>query len=176
MFRDEAAKRIELETRPGSENEKAFRPRQTENEGKFNVPEKTVHGAGLILLFDGEVDLAEAKSGRARTNRYPDFGLQTSLPPSRCVTSGMWEFVARYSGVTVPEFHGVLRHLLALQWRPKAAAFKERRHYYELEIGLANCSGRILNFPEIVDLALPTEGDFHSLVFVSIRKTYPMHA
>ena len=32
------------------------------------------------------------------------------------------------------------------------------------------------NFPEIVDLALPAEGVFHNLVFVSIRKTYPMQA
>lgn len=33
-----------------------------------------------------------------------------------------------------------------------------------------------MNFPEIVDLALPAEGVFHNLVFVSIRKTYPMQA
>lgn len=33
-----------------------------------------------------------------------------------------------------------------------------------------------LTFPEIVDLALPAEGVFHNLVFVSIRKTYPMQA
>ncbi|MGA2867410.1 MAG: UbiD family decarboxylase [Verrucomicrobiota bacterium] len=33
-----------------------------------------------------------------------------------------------------------------------------------------------LNFPEIVDLALPAEGVFHNLVFVSIRKRYPMQA
>ena len=33
-----------------------------------------------------------------------------------------------------------------------------------------------MNFPELVDIALPTEGVFHSLVFVSIRKTYPMQA
>ncbi len=33
-----------------------------------------------------------------------------------------------------------------------------------------------MNFPEIVDLALPDEGVFHNLVFVSIRKTYPMQA
>ena len=31
-----------------------------------------------------------------------------------------------------------------------------------------------MNFPEIVDIALPTEGVFHNLVFVSIRKTHPM--
>ena len=30
-----------------------------------------------------------------------------------------------------------------------------------------------MNFPEIVDMALPAEGVFHNLVFVSIRKQYP---
>ena len=30
-----------------------------------------------------------------------------------------------------------------------------------------------MNFPEIVDMALPPEGVFHNLVFVSIRKQYP---
>lgn len=33
-----------------------------------------------------------------------------------------------------------------------------------------------MNFPEIVDIALPAEGTFHNLVAVSIRKTYPMQA
>jgi 4-hydroxy-3-polyprenylbenzoate decarboxylase len=33
-----------------------------------------------------------------------------------------------------------------------------------------------MNFPEIVDISLPAEGVFHNLVFVSIRKTYPMQA
>src|SRR5690242_7135792 len=33
-----------------------------------------------------------------------------------------------------------------------------------------------MNFPEIVDIALPAEGVFYNLVFVSIRKTYPMQA
>lgn len=33
-----------------------------------------------------------------------------------------------------------------------------------------------MNFPEIVDLALPAEGVVHNLVFVSIRKTYPLQA
>ncbi len=31
-------------------------------------------------------------------------------------------------------------------------------------------------FPELVDIALPAEGVFHNLVFVSIRKSYPMQA
>ncbi len=33
-----------------------------------------------------------------------------------------------------------------------------------------------MNFPELVDMALPAEGVFHNLVFVSIKKTFPYHA
>lgn len=33
-----------------------------------------------------------------------------------------------------------------------------------------------MNFPEIIDLALPPEGVFHNLVFVSIKKSYPYQA
>ncbi len=33
-----------------------------------------------------------------------------------------------------------------------------------------------MNFPELVDMALPPEGVFHNLVFVSIRKQYPYQA
>ena len=33
-----------------------------------------------------------------------------------------------------------------------------------------------MNFPEIVDIALPAEGVLHNLVFVIIMKTYPMQA
>src|SRR6185369_16658176 len=33
-----------------------------------------------------------------------------------------------------------------------------------------------MNFPEIMDIALPAEGVFHNLVFVSIKKSYPMQA
>jgi 4-hydroxy-3-polyprenylbenzoate decarboxylase len=33
-----------------------------------------------------------------------------------------------------------------------------------------------MNFPEIVDMALPAEGVFHNLVVVSIKKQFPYHA
>src|SRR5271169_7049087 len=33
-----------------------------------------------------------------------------------------------------------------------------------------------MNFPEIADMALPAEGVFHNLVFVSIKKQYPYQA
>ncbi len=47
---------------------------------------------------------------------------------------------------------------------------------------LGHASARIflpifkMNFPEIVDMALPAEGVFHNLVFVSIKKQYPYQA
>jgi 4-hydroxy-3-polyprenylbenzoate decarboxylase len=33
-----------------------------------------------------------------------------------------------------------------------------------------------LQYPEIVDVAMPAEGIFHNLMIVSIRKSYPGHA
>jgi len=33
-----------------------------------------------------------------------------------------------------------------------------------------------MNFPEIVDMALPAEGVFHNLVIVAIKKQFPYHA
>jgi len=39
--------------------------------------------------------------------------------------SGLWEFVARYSGATVPESHGVPRHLAATK-----LYFKEQTSSY----------------------------------------------
>jgi hypothetical protein len=38
----------------------------------------------------------------------------------------LWEFVARYSGATVPGFHGVPRHLIAIQGEQRVRHFKER--------------------------------------------------
>jgi len=55
----------------------------------FNISQrKQIAGAGLILLFDGEVGPHNAEPRRAQPNRYPDFGLLTSLPPSRHLASG----------------------------------------------------------------------------------------
>ena len=66
--------------------------------------------AGLILLLT-------EKSAAARHLPFNDHdernqtdiltsGL-TLLPPSRPSGQWLWEFVARYSGATVPDFHGV---------------------------------------------------------------------
>ncbi len=88
--------------------------------------------AGLILLLtekfgiDGRVSAAltgrrsaaslPSKPRRAQPNRYPDLGLCILAPafPAAEAASGPGEFVARYSGATVPDFHGVPGHLAAM--------------------------------------------------------------
>src|SRR4051794_37903369 len=50
---------------------------------------------------------------RAQPNRYPDFG--PDLAPAFPIDDQWhWEFVACYSGVTVPDSHRVPRHLTAI--------------------------------------------------------------
>jgi hypothetical protein len=57
-------------------NKKAFNSGKTGNEGILRIPMKTVHQAGLILLFAEK--LTEVPFGRdeRKSNRYPDFGLK----------------------------------------------------------------------------------------------------
>jgi hypothetical protein len=63
-------------------------------------------------------------------------------------------------------------------WR--VAKYRRRVARASLDIGGASVKLFLpifkMNFPEIVDSALPAEGVFQNLVFVSIRKTYPMQA
>ena len=79
---------------------------KTENKGIQRTPSKTARETGLILLFDGEAGPVTGPR-RAQPNRYPDSEPRTALPPSRSDDQWPWEFVARYSGATVPGFHGV---------------------------------------------------------------------
>ena len=51
----------------------------------------------------------------------------TSLPPSRSVTSGLWEFVVRYSGATVPDFHGVPCRLAVFMMDTRPSVSKNAR-------------------------------------------------
>jgi hypothetical protein len=63
--------------------------------------------AGLILLFDGEVGPARRDLDEHNQTDILTSGL-TSLPPSRTWwVQWLWEFVARYSGATVPDSHRV---------------------------------------------------------------------
>ena len=83
---------------------------------------------------------------------------------------------------TLPEPYPVL-HITAITHRTKAiypATVVGLPPMEDFYIGAASVKLFLpmfkMNFPEIVDIALPAEGVFHNLVFVSIRKTYPMQA
>jgi hypothetical protein len=101
-------RRVEFET-SGGEKGKCLHPCKSENEGISDSCVAVAAQAGLILLFGGEVDRdpkASRRSRRAQPGRYPDFGLE---PRSRLpgTYQWLWESVTRYSGATVPDFHGV---------------------------------------------------------------------
>jgi 4-hydroxy-3-polyprenylbenzoate decarboxylase len=83
---------------------------------------------------------------------------------------------------TLPELYPVL-HITAITHRKEAiypATIVGVPPMEDFYIGSASVRLFLpilkMNFPEIVDLALPAEGVFHNLVFVSIRKSYPMQA
>jgi 4-hydroxy-3-polyprenylbenzoate decarboxylase len=83
---------------------------------------------------------------------------------------------------TLPEPYPVF-HLTAVTHRRKAvypATIVGKPPMEDFYMGLASVKLFLpvfkMNFPELVDIALPAEGVFHNLVFVSIRKTYPMQA
>ena len=73
--------------------------------------------AGLILLFDGEVGLNVGQAShlsriKSHDEHRPTDILTSGLEPRSRLPGLMrdqwpWEFVARYSGATVPDSHGV---------------------------------------------------------------------
>jgi hypothetical protein len=101
--------RSEDEDDDEDEKQNTFIPGKTENEGILRILSKTVRQAGLILLFDGEVDrlvegywlrvegsallrfqlstlnfqLSTVSTRRVQPNRYPDSGLKPfpAFPP-----------------------------------------------------------------------------------------------
>jgi len=83
---------------------------------------------------------------------------------------------------SLPDFYPVF-HLMAITHRRDAiypATIVGMPPMEDFYLGTASVKLFLpifqMNFPEIVDIALPAEGVFHNLVFVSIRKTYPMQA
>ena len=109
---------------PAKRRTKAF------NESKRAFARRT----GPILLFDGEV---------GPNNRRPACSLESHDEHNQTdiLTSGMkprsrlpgllrnqwlWEFVARYSGATVPDSHGVPERLAVIQMDKRSIGFKEQ--------------------------------------------------
>jgi hypothetical protein len=87
---------------------------QTRNGGKFDEPPKKQFGrTGLILLFAEKLP-ALLKAGR--DEHFLAGILTPGIKPCSGLPafsrSGLLELVARHSGATVPEFHGV-------PWSPK---------------------------------------------------------
>jgi 4-hydroxy-3-polyprenylbenzoate decarboxylase len=83
---------------------------------------------------------------------------------------------------SLPDFYPVL-HITAITHRREAvypATIVGIPPMEDFYIGTASLKLFLpifkMNFPELVDIALPAEGVFHNLVFASIRKTYPMQA
>jgi 4-hydroxy-3-polyprenylbenzoate decarboxylase len=83
---------------------------------------------------------------------------------------------------TLPDLYPAF-HLTAITHRREAvypATIVGRPPMEDFYIGTASVRLFLpvlkMNFPELVDLALPAEGVFHNLVFVSIKKSYPMQA
>jgi len=83
---------------------------------------------------------------------------------------------------TLPEPYPVF-HLTALTHRKDAiypATIVGRPPMEDFYLGSASVKLFLpvlkMNFPELVDMALPSEGVFHNLVFVSIKKSYPLQA
>jgi hypothetical protein len=85
---------------------------------------------------------------RAQPNRYPDLGLETSLPPSRparVFRAWQWprEFVARYSGATVLDSHEVPGRPAVVKMDTRSIAVKEHPPYNSArESPQAKCSRR----------------------------------
>ena len=104
----------------------------------------------------------------------------TLTRPNRCATEGPFGDHTGY--YTLPEPYPVF-HITAITHRKDAvypATIVGIPPMEDFYIGSASVKLFLpifkMNFPEIVDIALPAEGVFHNLVFVSIKKTYPMQA
>jgi hypothetical protein len=89
-----------------SADKKPSSPDKTENEGIQQIPFRT-HGKGWPHpSLDGEVGPAKGDHDeRSQTDILTlGFGLAPAFPAS---DQWLWEFVAHYSGATVPDLHGV---------------------------------------------------------------------
>jgi len=88
---------------------KNLHPDKSENEGIQRILFRTRGTGWPHPSLDGEVGSFRSHDEHNQTDILTS-GL-TSLPPSRRRSSerhsGLWEFVARYSGATVPDSHGV---------------------------------------------------------------------
>ncbi len=137
------------------------------------------------ILFAGflrrkSVELVRCKSVDLEVPADVDFVLEGYVQPGEMRPEGPFgDHTGFYTAVEdYPVFHlTAITHRRDAVYPTTIVGIPPMEDYY-----LGNASVRIflpvfkMNFPEIVDMALPPEGVFHNLVFVSIRKQYPYQA
>ena len=137
------------------------------------------------ILFAGFVRKKSVKLVKCLTNDLEvpadvDFVLEGFVQPGEMRPEGPFgDHTGHYTAVEdYPVFHlTAITHRNAAIYPATIVGVPPMEDFY-----LGSASVRIflpvfkMNFPEIVDMALPAEGVFHNLVFVSIRKQYPYQA
>jgi 4-hydroxy-3-polyprenylbenzoate decarboxylase len=133
------------------------------------------------FLRKKSVELVKCRSNDLEVPAQSDFVIEGYIDPKEPLRDE-GPFGDHTGFYTMPEPYPVF-HITALTHRKDAVypativGMPPMEDYY-----LGSAAVRLflpvfkMNFPEIVDIALPAEGVFHNLVFVSIRKTYPMQA
>ena len=137
------------------------------------------------ILFAGfirkkSVELCKCETIPLEVPADVDFVLEGYVQPGETRSEGPF---GDHTGFYTPREEYPVFHLTAITHR-KAAVYPctivgipPMEDFY-----MGSASVRIflpvfrMNFPEIADIALPAEGVFHNLVFVSIRKQYPWQA
>ncbi len=127
------------------------------------------------------VELVPCETNALRVPAEADFVLEGYVDPREPLREE-GPFGDHTGYYTLPEPYPVF-HLTAITHRRDAiypATIVGRPPMEDFYMGAASVKLFLpvfrMNFPELVDLALPAEGVFHNLVFVSIKKTYPMQA
>ncbi len=137
------------------------------------------------LLFAGflrkkSVDLVKCVTHDLEVPADSDFVLEGYVQPGELRPEGPF---GDHTGFYTPIDDYPVFHLTAITHRQKAVypativGIPPMEDFY-----MGSASVKIflpifkMNFPEIVDMALPAEGVFHNLVVVSIRKQYPWQA
>jgi 4-hydroxy-3-polyprenylbenzoate decarboxylase len=137
------------------------------------------------LLFAGflrrkSIELVRCKTINLEVPADVDFVLEGYVQPGEMRPEGPFgDHTGFYTAIEdYPVFHlTAITHRRDAVYPTTIVGIPPMEDYY-----IGNACLRILlpvfkmNFPEIVDMALPPEGVFHNLVFVSIRKQYPYQA
>ena len=137
------------------------------------------------ILFAGfvrkkSVDLVKCRTVDLEVPAESDFVLEGYVQPGELRPEGPFgDHTGFYTGIEdYPVFHlTALTHRKDPVYPATIVGIPPMEDFY-----MGDASVRVfmpvfrMNFPEIVDMALPAEGVFHNLVFVSIRKQYPWQA